>query len=77
VSQHLIFSPANSQRLNYLRSVKCGDEFVLAVPLGSLLEGIAAKPAAPGSILVLLDKLDDQVAELSWLFQVHQMAHAG
>jgi hypothetical protein len=37
---------------------------------------IAAKPAAPGSILVLLDKVDDQVAELLWLFQVHQMAHA-
>ena len=38
---------------------------------------IAAKAAAPGSILVLLDKVDDQLAELLWLFQVHKMAHAG
>ena len=30
-----------------------------------------------GSTLVLLDKVDDQVAELLWLFQVHQMTHAG
>ena len=64
--------------------MKCGVEFcffLIRRCLGGTGEifarRIVAKPAAPGSILVLLDKVDDQVAKLLWLFQVHKMAHAG
>ena len=58
--------------------MKCGVEFCFFLVRACFRDTgeifarrIAAKPAAPGSILVLLDKVDDQVAELLWLFQVH------